>query len=114
MLAATEHVKYLGKLLDLVNPNNEDIEARIAKGWEPFDGFRQQLCKKSIAMKRHMQLFEAVVTSFSLFEMSARTMAAEWQAKLRSAQNKMLRQMCGKQWFQAGEPIEEDVSTDAV
>ena len=42
----TEHVKYFGKQLNLINHTNKDIEERIRKGFVKFNEFKPQLCAK--------------------------------------------------------------------
>ena len=46
ILKPHEHVKYLGKQLNLINHTDRDIEERIRKGWIKFSEFKPQLCAK--------------------------------------------------------------------
>ena len=44
ILSPNEHVKYLGKQLNLINHTDKDIDERIRKGWMKFSEFKQ--CSK--------------------------------------------------------------------
>ena len=44
VLPPTEHVKYVGKQLNLINHTDKDIDQRIRNGWITFNEFKPQLC----------------------------------------------------------------------
>ena len=49
VLPIPEHVKYFGKLFNLVDHTDKDIDERIQKGFRQFNEFRSQLCPKDIS-----------------------------------------------------------------
>ena len=71
ILKPHEHVKYLGKQLNLINHTDRDIEERIRKGWVKFSEFRPQVCAKGVSKKQKWLLFESVITSTVLYGSSS-------------------------------------------
>ena len=112
ILKPHEHVKYLGKQLNLINHTDRDIEERIRKGWIKFSEFKPQLCAKGVSKKQKWLLFESVITSTVLYGSCAWTMTDERRAKLLSAQSKMVRQMLGLQWWKSTAKWEAEQQMD--
>ena len=67
ILTPNEHVKYLGKQLNLINHTDKDIDERIRKGWIKFSEFKPQLCAKGVTKKQTWILVESVITSTVLY-----------------------------------------------
>ena len=112
ILKPHEHVKYLGKQLNLINHTDHDIEERIRKGWIKFSEFKPQLCARGVSKKQKWLLFESVITSTVLYGSCAWTMTDERRAKLLSAQSKMVRQMLGLQWWKSTAKWEAEQQMD--
>ena len=101
ILSPNEHVKYLGKMLNLINHTDKDIDERIRKGLIKFSEFQPQLCSKGVSRKKKWLLFESVITSTVLYGSCSWTMNSYRRAKLLSAQSKMVRQMMGLHWWKS-------------
>ena len=112
ILTPNEHVKYLGKQLNLINHTDKDIEERIRKGWVKFSEFKSQLCAKGVTKKQKWLLFESVITSTVLYGSCSWTMNNYRRAKLLSAQTKMVRQMMGLQWWKSTAKWEAEQEMD--
>ena len=111
-MSPNEHVKYLGKQLNLINHTDKDIEERIRKGWVKFSEFKSQFCAKGFTKKKKWFLFESVITSTVLYGCCSWTMNNCRRAKLLSAQTKMVRQMMGLQWWKSTAKWEAEQEMD--
>ena len=70
-----------------------EIENRIQKAWKTFFSHRKQLCSRSFAIRRRLQLFNSTVTAVMLYGSGTWTLKADDLRRLQAEQRKMLRMM---------------------
>ena len=101
VLPLTDHVKYLGKHVNLVNHTDKDIEDRIRKGWLTNNEFKPQLCARDMSKKKQWLRFDSVITNAMLYRAFSWTINNYRGAKLLSAQAKLVRQIMGLHWWKS-------------
>ena len=85
--------KYLGRELRLDAPDDVEVQNRINLAWRRFMSLRQELCNKGFRLQCRLRLFNATVSQTLLYGAGTWTLNAEREAKLRTAQRRMIRSM---------------------
>jgi hypothetical protein len=96
VLARADSTKYLGRLLNLCEPNDVEINFRIRSAWAKFAIFKSELTDKHYSLFQRLRLFNAVVTPTVLYGASSWAMTAAREQTLRTAQRKMIRSNLGQ------------------
>jgi hypothetical protein len=96
VLGDDESTCYLGKLLNLQEAQDTEIQHRIVRAWAKFAVFRTELTEWRYPLKARWRLFDAVVSSSLLYASGSWTMTKEREDLLRGAQRKMLRAILGR------------------
>ena len=96
VLARAESTKYLGRLLNLREPNDVEINFRIQRAWAKFAVYTSELTDKHYSLFQRLRLFNAVVTPTVLYGASSWAMTAAREQTLRTAQRKMIRSILGQ------------------
>ena len=109
VLARDESTKYLGRLLNLCEPNDVEIDFRIKRAWAKFAVYREELTDKHYSLFQRLRMFNAVVMPTALYGAGSWAMTASREKSLRTAQRKMLRSILGK-GRQRTEPSGSEVS----
>jgi hypothetical protein len=86
---------YLGRLLNLLEPTDTEINFRIKRAWAKFAIFKKELTDKDYSLYQRMRLFHAVVTPTVLYGSGTWAMTASRDQALRTTQRKMLRSILG-------------------
>jgi hypothetical protein len=104
-------VKYFGRMVTFHDPDDTELECRIASGWRCCRANKTVLCNLKLAIKMRIQLFDSAVTPVGLYGSGVWTMTESRVRKLRQAQRQMLRKLLqrGRQRL----PLPEE-STDST
>jgi hypothetical protein len=95
VLSPIANTMYLGRALTLTDTHDVELTNRLKKAWGKFGAFKQELTDKAIPLHLRLKLFNSVVTPTVLYGCSSWVMTHARDAKLRSAQLKMLRAIWG-------------------
>ena len=96
VLARAESTKYLGRLLNLREPTDVEINFRIQRAWAKFAVYKSELTDKHYSLFQRLRLFNAVVTPTALYGASSWAMTAAREQTLRTAQRKLLQSILGQ------------------
>ena len=67
ILKKGESTMYLGRLLNLSNPHDVEIDNRIKRGWKKFMSLKKELCCRHYPLQDRLKLFSATVTPTVLY-----------------------------------------------
>eukprot|EP00973_Karenia_brevis_P095134 12425838-Karenia_brevis.AAC.1 len=95
ILGPTGSVDYLGRKLCMGCPHDVELDSRLEKAWRKFFALKSELCGKYYLLSARLKLFQATVGSCFLYGSGTWTLTAAREAKIRSAQRRMLRWMLG-------------------
>ena len=95
VLAEGESLEVLGSTLSLHDGTKVEIDHRIACGWRKFWAMKRLLLNQNVLLKKRLRLFDACISSSVLWCTRSWTPRADELRKLHTAQNRMLRRMCG-------------------
>ena len=87
---------YLGRLLNLVDVRDAEIDHRLRGVWAKFAVFKQVFLDKDYSQHQGLRLFHSTITLTVLYGSCSWAMTADREQKLRSAQRKMLRAIFGR------------------
>ena len=87
---------YLGRLLNLCELHDTELEHRLRRGWAKFSIYKKELTDKDYSLFQRLRLFHSVVTPTVLYSSGTWTMTTARVNALRCAQRKMLRAILGK------------------
>eukprot|EP00973_Karenia_brevis_P025244 3482036-Karenia_brevis.AAC.1 len=87
--------EYLGRRLCFGELHDAELQHRIDKARKKFFANKAELCCKHIPLKVRLRFFQSTVSSTLLYGAGTWTMNAAREAKLQTAQRKMLRWMVG-------------------
>lgn len=95
VLAEGEGLELLGTKLSLQDVTKDEVHHRIAVGWRKFWAMRRLLLNKGASIKKRLRLFDACIGSSVLWCSCSWTPRVDEMRSLRTAQNGMLRRICG-------------------
>jgi len=95
VLSNGDSTMYLGRLLNLRNTQDTELEHRINKAWAKFGTFREELTNKSYPLHHRMRLFSSIVQPTLLYGCATWVMTRTREDKIRRVQRKMLRSVVG-------------------
>ena len=84
VLARDESTKYLGRLLNLCEPNDVEIDFRIKRAWAKFAVYREELTDKHYSLFQRLRMFNAVVMPTALYGAGSWAMTASREKSLRT------------------------------
>ena len=96
ILQRSESTMYLGRLLNLCDPHDTEIDFRIKRGWAKFAMYKKDLTDKHYSLFQRLRLFHSVVTPTILYGCASWAMTAAREQQLRTVQRKMLRSILGQ------------------
>ncbi len=67
ILRPFESTAYLGRALNLIDPNDTEISNRITKAWKKFFSHKHELCSKYYSTEVRFKLFDSVITPSILY-----------------------------------------------
>ena len=67
ILRKEESTMYLGRLLNIVNLHDVELDHRIKQGWKKFMTQKEMLCGKAYPLRDRLRLFNATVTPTVLY-----------------------------------------------
>ena len=87
--------EYLGRMLNLSEIHDVELQSRVGKAWRKFGVFRDELTSKHYPLSQRLKLFAAVVQPTFLYGCSSWTLTRKRESVIRSLQRKMLRSVVG-------------------
>ena len=108
ILPTDKSTMYLGRLLNIADPQDVELKNRISKAWSKFAVYRDELTSKYYPLFQRMKVFASVVQPTFLYGCSSWTMTRDREAQVRSLQRKMLRQIVGVRRVVSEERVLED------
>ena len=95
ILGRDSSTMYLGRLLNLCELTDTEINFRIKRAWAKFGMYKKELTDKDYSLFERLRLFHAVVTPTVLYGCCSWPMTGAREQTLRTAQRKMLRSILG-------------------
>ncbi len=107
---------YLGRLLNLCDLHDTELEYRVKKACAKFGMYKKELTDKAYYLFQRMRLFNSVVTPMVLYGAGSWAMT-DAKETLRTTQRKMLRSIFGKgrkQLVKSGESESDNLFEDVM
>ena len=95
VLAADEHVKYLGRKLTIKGSSGTEFVNRIAAAWASFSMRKNELTNKRYSLKARVRLLDATVGATLLYGSETPTLKVEQRRRIPTTQRKMMRMIFG-------------------